>query len=98
MFTTISDEVSTVLILILLQVVQHYTIGRYDKQLCRTSSLSGNAYISELVVQNNPRRIQEVFRMPLSTLQRLDRFFCDYIKLQSSRYITTLEKIACCWA
>ena len=94
MFTSISDEVSTALILILLQVVQHYTIGRYNKQLCRTSSLSGNAYISELVVQNHPRRIQEVFRMPLSTLQRLDRFFCDHTELQSSRYITTLEKIA----
>ena len=67
MFTSISDEVSTVLILILLQVVQHYATERYDKQLCRTSSLSNNVYISELVVQIHPRRIQEVFRMPLYT-------------------------------
>ena len=74
--------------------MQNYTIGHYDKQLYRTSSLSDNAYISELVIQNHPCHIQEVIYMPLSTLQYLDRFFCNHSELQSLHYITTLEKIA----
>lgn len=57
MFTSVSIEVSTVLIPILVHVVQYYATGCQDKQLCRTSILSGNAYISKLLIQNHPCRI-----------------------------------------
>lgn len=89
-----SVKVSTVLTLILVQVVQNYAPGRYNKQPCRSSSLSGDAYVSELIIQNYPRCIQEVFHMPLATLRRLEHFFRDHTELQSSRYISTFEKIA----
>lgn len=59
---------NTALIPLLLQVVQYYTIGYYNKQLCKTSSLSSNAYILELIIQNHPYRIQEVFCMLFSIL------------------------------
>ena len=70
-----------------------YITGRYNKHLCRISSLSGNAYILELVAHYHPCRIQEIFYIPLFILQYLDRFFRDYTELQSLRYITTLDKI-----
>ena len=56
--------------------------------------MSGDAYISELLIQNHPCRIQEVFRMPFHTLQRLEQFFINHTELQSTYYITIIEKIA----
>lgn len=33
----------------LLQIVSHYLLGHVDKQACHTSSLTGEAYIQELL-------------------------------------------------
>ena len=94
MFSGLNDDVSTVLILIILQAVQYYSTGRYDKIPCRTSKLRGAEYVSEVIQQNHPRRVQEIFRMPLSTLFKLERFFLHHTDLRSSRYVNILEKIA----
>lgn len=55
MFAISDDEYnkdqSTIPVFIILAVVGYYFIGRYDKIPCRTSSLSRNTYITELLEQ-----------------------------------------------
>ena len=75
MFSGLSEDINTTLILIILQAVQYYANGQYDKIPCRTSKLRGAEYVSEVIMQNHLRHIQEVFCMPLSTLLKLERFF-----------------------
>ena len=94
MFSGISDEVGAILLLIVAQAAESYATGRYDKVPCRISTLTGDMYIKELVNQNHPRRIQEVFRMPLNTLRELETFLLENSNLQSSRAVGITEKIA----
>ena len=49
MIFTLSDEQDEdkIPLLIILAVVEYYSTGRYRKIPCRTSSLSGNTYITE---------------------------------------------------
>jgi hypothetical protein len=63
-------------------------------QPMRTSVLSGEAYVNELLTSNNPRRIQEVLRMNLEVF----RFLCTELKnkggLAPSRYVGVEEQVA----
>lgn len=96
MMFKLSDEQdeSKIPLLIILAVVEYYSTGRYGKIPCRTSSLSGNMYITELLTRNHPRRVQEVMRMSLSTLRQLKNFCISFTNLRSSRGIEFSEKIA----
>lgn len=94
MFSGLNTDISTALILIILQAVQYYSTRRYDKIPCRTSKLRGAEYVTEVITQNHPRRVQEVLRIPLLTLSKLERFFLQHTDLRSSPYVDILEKIA----
>ena len=96
MMITFSDkqDESKIPLLIILAVVEYYSTRRYGKILCRTSSLSGNMYITEVLTRNHSRRVQEVMQMPLSTLRQLEYFCISSTKLRSSRGIGLSEKIA----
>ena len=96
MMFTLSDEQDEgkIQLLIILAVVEYYSTGRYGKIPCRTSSLSGNTYITELLQRNHPRRVQEVMRMSLSTLRQLESFCISFSKLRSSR--GTIESGSTC--
>lgn len=78
----------------ILATLDYYSTGRYEKILCRTLSLSENSYITELLLQNHPRHVQEVMRMSLPTLRRLEGFFLTNTKLDSSQGVGLTEKIA----
>jgi hypothetical protein len=71
-----------------------FLFKRSIPQPMRTSSLSGEAYVNELIMCNNPRRIQEVLRMKLEVFQ----FLCTELKnkggLTPSRYVGIKEQVA----
>lgn len=88
------EDQTKIPILIILATVGYYATGWYEKIPCRTSSLSGDRYITELLLQKHPRRVQEVMRMSLSTLRQLENFCLKNTKLQSSRGVGLSEKLA----
>lgn len=51
-------------------------------------------YVDEIIQQNHPRRVQEIFCMLLSTFLKLKQFFLHHTDLRNSRYVNILEKIA----
>lgn len=59
----LEEEKDTIPILIVFTIVGYYATGRYEKIPSRTSSLSGDRYITELLLHHHPRRVQEVMRM-----------------------------------
>jgi DDE superfamily endonuclease len=63
-------------------------------QPMRTSSLSGETYVNEIINCRNPRRIQEVLRMKLEVF----KFLCSELKahggLTPSRYVGVEEQVA----
>lgn len=85
---------NTIPILIILATVEYYFTSRYEEIPCRTSLLSGNRYITELLPQNHPRRVQEVMRMSLHTLRQLESFCLTNTNLHSSRGVGLSEKLA----
>lgn len=88
------EDQNTIPILIILATVGYYSIDRYEKIPCRTLSLSEDCYITELLLHNHPRRIQEVMRMSLSTLRQLESFCLANTKLCSSQGVELSEKLA----
>ena len=66
----------------------------YEKEPCRTSSLGGHNKVHEIWNGGHARRIHEVFRMGLTTLDRLQHWLCNHTSLGPSRYISLLEKLA----
>lgn len=88
------EDQNTIPILIILDTVEYYFTGRYEKIPCRPSSLSGNRYITELLLKNHPRRVQEVMRMSLPTLRQLESFCWANTKLHSSGGVGLSEKLA----
>lgn len=69
----------------MLQIVSHYSLDHTDKQACRTSSLTGEAYIQELLNTAHPRRCIEVVRMPLTTFLALEKWLVSETPLKRSR-------------
>ena len=59
------DITDQVLIFCVISVMQHYADAHYNQTPCRISNLSGGQYVESLIQQQHPRRIQEIFRMPL---------------------------------
>jgi hypothetical protein len=58
----------------------------FEKQPCRTSRLTGRAFVEELVQSDtNPRRFMEVLRMQPATFEALCKWFEDSGLLQPSR-------------
>lgn len=69
------------------------TMLQVDIILYRTLSLSGDCYITELLLHNHPGRVQEVMRISLSTLRQLESFCLTNTKLQSLRGVELSEKL-----
>ena len=61
------DITDQVMILCVISVIQYYADTHYHKTPCRISNFSGEQYVESLIQQHHPRRIQEIFRMPLYT-------------------------------
>ena len=79
----------------LLQIISHYSLSHVDKQACRTSSLTGEAYIQELLDTAHPRRCIEVLRMPLATFLALDKWLVSETSLKKScKGVSTMQKLA----
>lgn len=83
----------------ILAIIAAFVAGDYGaryciKILCRTSSLSGEAWIQELISQAHPRRFQEVLRMPFDTFKELVSFCQSHTSLRSSCYISVEQKLA----
>ena len=88
------DITDQVMILCVISVIQYYADIHYYKTPCRISNLSGEQYVESLIQQNHPRRIQEIFRMPLYTFLQLEIWLKEHTHLQASRHITVTEKLA----
>ena len=69
----------------ILQSVSEYTSKLFCKKPCRTSPLSGEEYIQELVQTAYPRQCLEVLRMPLEILRKLELWLASYTSLRKSR-------------
>lgn len=79
----------------LLQIVSHYSLEHTDKQACRTSSLTGEAYNQELLNTAHPRRCIEVLRMPLTTFLALEKWLVTETSLKRSRKgVSVVQKLA----
>lgn len=79
-----------ILLLSIISIVTTYSNSLYNKLPCRISTLSGEKYIESLIQQNHPRRIQEVFRMPLYPFLQLQIWLQDNTNLRSSKHIKKL--------
>ena len=86
------EDANKILILTVFATVDYHSTGRYEKILCKTSSLSGNSYITELRLQNHQRYVQEVIQMFLLTLRQLEEFLITNNKLDSLQVIRLTEK------
>jgi DDE superfamily endonuclease len=79
---------------VVMQAILPFLFRPTIPQPMRTSSLSGKAYINEIVNCRNPQRIQEVLRMKLEVFQ----FLCLELKrhggLAPSRYVGVEEQVA----
>lgn len=60
-----------ILVLCIITVITQYSDSYYNKIPRQISILSGEEYVQSLIHQNRPRRIQEVFCMPLYTFMEL---------------------------
>lgn len=74
--------------------IVRFQASMYDKQPCRTSSLSGHNRVHEIWNAGHARCIQEVFQMSPTTLNLLQHWLCNETSLGPSRYISLLEKLA----
>lgn len=83
-----------ILLLSIISVVNTYSDSFYNKLPCRISTISGEKYVESLIQQNHPRRIQEVFRMPLYTFLQLQIWIQDNTNLRSSKRISVPKKLA----
>ena len=88
------ERTQDLLILCLIEIINRYVQSTYNKTPCRISNLSGNAYVEALVNQQHPRRIQEIFRMPLYTFVELQIYLAENTELRSSKAIGIAEKLA----
>jgi hypothetical protein len=89
-----ADFLSPDLLLALADVVEKYYDAYYNKRPCRTSSLSGAAYVTELLTCGNNRRIKEVLRMRLPTFLKLCNWFKEHGLLSDERYVSVEEQVA----
>lgn len=91
-FSSISDVVGTMLILVIPQAAQYYASGHNNKIPNRTSRLSVNAYLVEVVAQNYHCCVLELFRMSLSTSTPVRVIFKkQYRRIKLERYWYTWE-------
>lgn len=88
------EDERKLLVLSIIFIVTTYSDSLYNTIPCRISSLSGEKYVLSLIQQHHPRRIQEVFRMPLYTFMELQIWLQDNIDLRASKYIGVAEKLA----
>lgn len=84
-FSKLSKDINIILILTILQAIQYYATGQYNKFFCRTWKLRNAKYVSKVIIQNHLHHIQKVFYMLLSILLKLEQFFLQYTKLCSSQ-------------
>lgn len=88
------DTEQILLILSIITVIIFYIDTHYNKIPCRISDLSGEKYVEGLIQQQHPRRIQEIFCMPLYTFLHLQSWLLDNTELDASRHIGVAEKLA----
>ncbi len=55
------DIIDQVIILCVIAVIQYYADIHYYKTPCQISNLSGEKYVENLIQQNHPGHIQEIF-------------------------------------
>ena len=61
--------------------------------LYRTVPYTGDSYVQELLKTHQPRRCQEVLRMPYQTFCNLVDYLKQHTPLQRSRHISLEEKL-----
>ena len=87
------DITDQVISLCVIAVIQYHTDTHYHKIPCQISNLSGEKYVESLIEQNHPRRIQEIFQIPLYTFLQLEIWLKEYTSLQASRHITVTKDL-----
>lgn len=80
--------VEQLLILCIIFTVQYYAESHYNKIPCRISNLSGEEYVESIIHQHHPRRIQEIFRMPLYAFLQ----FVIWLQENSTMLIQLVER------
>jgi hypothetical protein len=60
---------------------------------CRTAPYTGDTYVLELLKTRQPRRCQEVLRMPYQTFSNLVDFLKEHTSLERSRHVSLEEKL-----
>src|SRR5689334_3313380 len=80
-------------ILVALIAVVWYAAAFVFKEPCRTSSLTGHAWVKEELIKRNPRRFRENLRMTKSTYFSIRDVLLNKDFLQNSRYVSVDEKL-----
>ena len=91
--TKLDDEDDDAEDILLIMVVEEYYNKYLLKQPCRTSQLSGHAYVQEILHGNESRCFDELRMKPSMFID-----FCDTLKerglLQNSKHLIVEEQVA----
>ena len=74
-------------------VAAFYVVAHLIKEPCRTSKLTGEQWVQELLT-GNARRFREVFRMTKPTYLFIRDLLLEKGLISASRYISVDEKLA----
>lgn len=76
------------------EAVGIYEAMHTEKNPYHTSTLSGKAYIEDIISSKNPRQIQDLFCMPKATFEKLSDWMKRNNSLQETRFVSVEEQLA----
>ena len=86
--------VEEAVVLTIIAILDYYISSHVNKSPKGIASLSGEAYIEELLTTSHSQRIHDVFRMLIHTLFDLTTWLLNNTALKSSRKVSVTEKLA----